>query len=570
MGDQKYQENNHAPTCHAVINIKNEPISDGIQFENNPWNVESLQDFLCLKCPECVFDTKEEDSFQNHATENHPLSIVLFGRTFKEETNVAKEFNLEGNFIDDKIESEDPLQSDPDYLDHCESKLEPHIKIEEEIIAEQTKNHQNLKQVFSHKKSLEKMYTCKCGKRMASENSLKNHVKNLCGKRKKLKCSVRVCKEVFESHSSRLKHFADAHPSRTIYDCSFCNVKDIDKFKIQKHLKTKHEKEHGSEIYKSLPALKGGNRKCVICREIFKSKSEMMKHYTLMHPDASVYNCTMCDEKFVTLNGLAGHNFTAHERKVTDLGCSFCGKEFDEKEELKNHILKAHKDKKYQCSECEASYLSRISLQTHIEQVHERKKHQCSTCGEVFESMARLETHTALHHDKSKLFKCPTCSATYTRRLTLNHHIASVHDKSLGHLCPECGENFATRQKMKDHVLVVHEGKGYNCQFCSKIFSNKSTRQAHVRKIHEGIKPEPQKCSQCEKIYSNPTSLKLHVSAVHEKKRPYACHLCDLSFGQTGNLKTHLKGKHKEFSFAGIIKKGKKHHGEIRTEFIYE
>ena len=203
-----------------------------------------------------------------------------------------------------KIESEDPLQSDPDYLDHCESKLEPHIKIEEEIIAEQTKNHQNLKQVFSHKKSLEKMYTCKCGKKMASESALKNHVKNSCGKRKKLKCSVRVCKEVFEYHSSRLKHFADAHPSRTIYDCSFCNVKDIDKFKIQKHLKTKHEKEHGSEIYKSLPALKGGNRKCVICREIFKSKSEMMKHYTLMHPDASVYNCTMCDEKFVTLNWL--------------------------------------------------------------------------------------------------------------------------------------------------------------------------------------------------------------------------------------------------------------------------
>ena len=57
---------------------------------------------------------------------------------------------------------------------------------------------------------------------------------------------------------------------------------------------------------------------------------------------------------------------------------------------------------------------------------------------------------------------------------------------------------------------------------------------------------------------------------MHDKKRPYACHLCDLSFGQTGNLKTHLKGKHKEFSFAGIIKKGKKHHGEIRTEFIYE
>jgi hypothetical protein len=561
MDDQKDQQTNH-----AVISIKNEPISDGIEFENNPWNVESLQAFLCLKCPQCVFNTKEKDIFENHAIENHPLSIVLFGRTLKEETHVDKEFNLVGNFLDDKIDSEDPLQSEPDYLDYCESKLDPHIKIEEELKAD----HQKIGQVFSRKKTCEKMYICKCGKKMASESGLKNHVKNLCGKGKKYKCPVRVCKEVFESFSSRLKHFAVAHPSRTIYECSFCNVKHIEKYKIQQHLKRKHEKEHGSEIYRSLPALKGGNRKCVVCKEIFKSKSEMMKHYTLMHPDASIYNCTMCDEKFVTLNGLTGHNFTAHERKVTDLGCSFCGKEFAEKEELKNHILTAHKDKKYQCSECEASYLSRITLQSHIEQVHERKKHQCSTCGEVFESMIRLETHTALQHDKSKLFKCQTCSATYTRRLTLNHHIASVHDKSLGHLCPECGENFATRQKMKDHVFVVHEGQGYKCQFCSNIYKNKTSRQAHVRKIHEGIKPEPQKCSQCEKIYSTPKSLKLHISAVHEKKRPYACHLCDLSFGQTGNLKTHLKGKHKEFSFSGILKGGKKPKGKIGTEFIYE
>ena len=91
MDDQKDQQANHVhagnsqtrhtPVSHApVINIKSEPISDGIEYENNPWNVESLQAFLYLKCPQCVFDTKEKYSFQNHAIENHPLSIVLFGK----------------------------------------------------------------------------------------------------------------------------------------------------------------------------------------------------------------------------------------------------------------------------------------------------------------------------------------------------------------------------------------------------------------------------------------------------------------------------------------------------------
>ena len=44
------------------------------------WAVESIQAFYYLKCPECDFDTREENSFENHATENHPMSLVLFDK----------------------------------------------------------------------------------------------------------------------------------------------------------------------------------------------------------------------------------------------------------------------------------------------------------------------------------------------------------------------------------------------------------------------------------------------------------------------------------------------------------
>ena len=46
----------------------------------NPWQVDSIESFTYLKCPECVFDTKEKSCFQNHAIENHPLSHILFGQ----------------------------------------------------------------------------------------------------------------------------------------------------------------------------------------------------------------------------------------------------------------------------------------------------------------------------------------------------------------------------------------------------------------------------------------------------------------------------------------------------------
>ena len=51
----------------------------------NPWHVESIQAFYWLKCPECPFDTKEENHFEIHASKNHPLSYVYFEQKHKNE-----------------------------------------------------------------------------------------------------------------------------------------------------------------------------------------------------------------------------------------------------------------------------------------------------------------------------------------------------------------------------------------------------------------------------------------------------------------------------------------------------
>ena len=51
----------------------------------NPWKVDNIKGFSFLNCPECSFKIKDENSFQNHAVKNHPLSSVLFdGKLVKE------------------------------------------------------------------------------------------------------------------------------------------------------------------------------------------------------------------------------------------------------------------------------------------------------------------------------------------------------------------------------------------------------------------------------------------------------------------------------------------------------
>ena len=78
----------------------------------NPWQVESILAFYCLKCPECEFNSKEENNFIHHAKEYHPLSCVLFDQetsngapyNYKEEINtghIKQEQNYDLSYEDD-------------------------------------------------------------------------------------------------------------------------------------------------------------------------------------------------------------------------------------------------------------------------------------------------------------------------------------------------------------------------------------------------------------------------------------------------------------------------------------
>ena len=71
---------------------------------DNPWEVESVQSFAFLNCPECTFKTKEESFFQNHAIETHPLCFVLFGNYVEEVTIDEQKPDLEASKIEYYVE----------------------------------------------------------------------------------------------------------------------------------------------------------------------------------------------------------------------------------------------------------------------------------------------------------------------------------------------------------------------------------------------------------------------------------------------------------------------------------
>ena len=108
---------------------------------DNPWQVESIQAFYWIKCPECPFDTKEENRFEIHASKNHPLSYVYFEQKHQSELEtiaMIKEEPLIDNNLTENLEVENPSLN----LEYQDVSLAENSEHQEFSLAENSE-HQN-------------------------------------------------------------------------------------------------------------------------------------------------------------------------------------------------------------------------------------------------------------------------------------------------------------------------------------------------------------------------------------------------------------------------------------------
>ena len=100
----------------------------------NPWHVNRIKEFMYINCPECVYKTKDEPSFEAHAIQNHPQAHVLFHTSVKNEfldfDSIVKEEHLDFtvNYIPQKGEEELPIK---DEIEHVQIKGENVTEIDD-------------------------------------------------------------------------------------------------------------------------------------------------------------------------------------------------------------------------------------------------------------------------------------------------------------------------------------------------------------------------------------------------------------------------------------------------------
>ena len=244
---------------------------------DNPWLVDSLQDFWFLKCPECTFDTQEDQVFQDHAVENHPQSLTFFHKKVKEEL-------IDNNFVDCTNFTEN------NYDDNSsETALYPQIlpivQIKEEL----------LETNFSHpafEPQKKKLFECSiCKKSYGRRMTLKRHIEEVHEGKKPIQIpqTCPTCNKTLKSEKILRRHIERVHEGVKLdepINCPECDLKFISKLDLKQHTKAVHDKDK--------PSI------CSKCDISFDSKLDLKQHTKDVHTEVKTYPCSECDSNFTS------------------------------------------------------------------------------------------------------------------------------------------------------------------------------------------------------------------------------------------------------------------------------
>ena len=316
-----------------------------------------------------------------------------------------------------------------------------------------------------------------CGRVMTKITTLKTHMKR---HRNEFNHHCNACTKKFVTKKAHDLHMR-VHRGEFKHTCEQCGHKFVSDWGYRKHVK-KH----------SDPKIP-----CHLCGQMLSDKSSMRKHIEFIHEGKKRYTkeemdievmCQICSKVFkgkMAPSTLQRHIKYVHmggKHKVHN--CEICGKGYQGKANLRQHVQVIHDQVYFFCDQCGAPFRSKTMLSSHIKIVHAATKgqfHECTECQTEF----LKQYQKCSEHENVKI--CEKCGYTTSHGDQLKAHQGSKHcdpERTLKRKlwCNLCSRGFTREKALKKHELEHIRGKAHKCGACGQRFTERFNLNKHLKK----------------------------------------------------------------------------------------
>ncbi|XP_028166420.1 zinc finger protein 678-like [Ostrinia furnacalis] len=307
-----------------------------------------------------------------------------------------------------------------------------------------------------------------------------------------------------------------------------------------------------SQKKKTIPSI---TYKCTRCREVLPSYKSYKDHKKMCRkrltgPNKLLFNCKVCNEKFVTQRSLNTH-YKLHSKAKCKV-CQFIVPE----EDMTEHMRINHEEYAHLCKLCNFFSFSAKGLETHIEKNHsgpqcalcfkkvkgkDLKLHKCKfNCLECLDNVCIHYKYLVSYREqvlqKATKIQCVDCDYVCYRREALLGHVNREHLDHHPFTCAHCEQQFYSRTTLRYHINHFHKER-HVCEYCDQEFGSKVTLENH-RKLCQCIEKD-YKCDQCKSSFETLEELANHVKLRHAYKA-FDCNLCEKKFLNSSKLQDHM------------------------------
>ncbi|KAL1922341.1 uncharacterized protein VTP21DRAFT_9880 [Calcarisporiella thermophila] len=324
------------------------------------------------------------------------------------------------------------------------------------------------------------------------------------------KCTYEGCQKAYKKPCKLLEH-ERTHTGERPYVCPVpgCGKSYRRSTHLSAHART-HDPENGKTFKCTEPD----------CSKSFYTRQHLNRHL-LVHKTPKPYTCSWenCEAAFAKHNQLRRHMCEHTGKKPYVCEHEGCTQSFPTSTKLRKHQRVHNNEIKYHCGHesCDESFPKWSQLQEHLRASH---ANVCKTCGKRFERKSSLRQHLKTHDPNRVQIQCTWegCEKKFLSKKSLNVHIRTSHKNIRPYACkvPGCDSTFAHK-----HLLVRHR-RVHELAERSRKRKRETTAAEWV--TGEGYEEERRlACTVegCEYRFARNYDLERHVQSFHKQEEDY-------------------------------------------------